>query len=157
MTTAFQVKPYVIFIEIKGNIRRKKLHRLKRGNVRALIQFKRERLSQHLKSWFFNNRSIHLHLNSMRVIRLAKKKQVEFSTEIGKPFPAPVYSGRSDWSIKGSSSCCRFWTSIHGTLWTGVGSGLLILMLEKLNWFCLANLITLVVMMGLFLRKKFIF
>ena len=29
------------------------------------------------------------------------------------------------------------------TLWTGAGSGLLISMLEKLNWFCLTGLITL--------------
>ena len=32
---------------------------------------------------------------------------------------------------------------IYETLWTGTGSGLLISMLEKLNWFCLTGLITL--------------
>ena len=31
---------------------------------------------------------------------------------------------------------------IYETLWTGAGSGLLISMLEKLNWFCLTGLIT---------------
>ena len=44
------------------------------------------------------------------------------------------------------------------TLWTGVGSGLLSSMLEKLNWFCLTSLITLVLLMwkwiGLFLSKN---
>ena len=42
-------------------------------------------------------------------------------------------------------------------LWTEAGSGLLNWMLEKLNWFCLTSLITLVLLMwkwmGLFLRK----
>ena len=33
------------------------------------------------------------------------------------------------------------------TLWTGAKSDLLILMLEKLNWFCLTSLITLVLLM----------
>ena len=36
---------------------------------------------------------------------------------------------------------------IHETLWTGAGRGLLISMLEKLNWFCLTDLITLVLLM----------
>ena len=36
---------------------------------------------------------------------------------------------------------------IYETLWTGAGSGLLILMLENLNWFCLTGLITLVLLM----------
>ena len=36
---------------------------------------------------------------------------------------------------------------IYETLWTGTGSGLLISMLEKLNWFCLTGLITLVLLM----------
>ena len=47
---------------------------------------------------------------------------------------------------------------IYKTLLTGAGSGLLILMLEKLNLFCLTCLITLVLLMwkltGLFLRKN---
>ena len=36
---------------------------------------------------------------------------------------------------------------IYKTLWTGPGSKLFISMLEKLNWFCLTNLITLVLLM----------
>ena len=49
---------------------------------------------------------------------------------------------------------------IYETQWTGVGSGLLVLMLEKLNWFCLISLITLVLLMwkwmDLFLRKNYL-
>ena len=48
------------------------------------------------------------------------------------------------------------WSTRHCGL--GAGSGLLISMLEKLNWFCLTGLITLVLLMwkwmGLFLRKN---
>ena len=41
-----------------------------------------------------------------------------------------------------------FWTSIWSTgHWTAAGSGLLISMLGKLNWFCLTGLITLVLLM----------
>ena len=36
---------------------------------------------------------------------------------------------------------------LYETLWTGAGSGLLILMLEKLNWFRLTGLITPVLLM----------
>ena len=36
---------------------------------------------------------------------------------------------------------------IYETLWTGAGNDLLISMLEKLNWFCLNDLITLVLLM----------
>ena len=47
---------------------------------------------------------------------------------------------------------------IYETLWTGTGSGLLISMLEKLDWLHLTGLITLVLLMwkwmGLFLRKN---
>ena len=47
---------------------------------------------------------------------------------------------------------------IFETLWTEVGSGLQISMLEKLNWFSLTGLITLVLLTwkwkGLFLREK---
>ena len=47
------------------------------------------------------------------------------------------------------------------TLWTGAKSSLLISMLEKLNWFHLTNLMTLVLLvwkcMGLFLRKNHIY
>ena len=47
---------------------------------------------------------------------------------------------------------------IYEMLWTGAGSSLLILMLEKLNWFHFTGLITLVLLirkwMGLFMRKN---
>ena len=47
---------------------------------------------------------------------------------------------------------------IYETLWAGVGSGLLISMLEKIYWFYWTGLITLVLLMwkwmGLFLRKN---
>ena len=47
---------------------------------------------------------------------------------------------------------------IYEILWTGVGRGLSISMLQKFNWFCLTSLITLVLLirkwMGLFLRKN---
>ena len=47
---------------------------------------------------------------------------------------------------------------IYETLWTEAASGLLISMLERLNWFHLTSLITLVLLMGkwmsLFLRKN---
>ena len=36
---------------------------------------------------------------------------------------------------------------IHEKLWTGAGGGLLISMLEKLNWFCFTDLMTLVLLM----------
>ena len=54
MTTLFYAWPYDRFIEIRSNLRRKKLHRTKQGynflrgsfsnrdNVRVLIQFRRE-------------------------------------------------------------------------------------------------------------------
>ena len=53
-----------------------------------------------------------------------------------------------------------FWTWIWSMRhWSMAGSGFLILMLEKLNWFCLADLITLMLLLmwewiGLFLRKN---
>ena len=47
---------------------------------------------------------------------------------------------------------------IYEKLWTGAGSGLQVSMLGKLNWFCLTDLIILVLLMGkwmgLFLRKN---
>ena len=61
------------------------------------------------------------------------------------------------WSV--ATTRIGFWTWIWSTrLWTGAGSGLLILMLKKLNSFCLASLITLALLiwkwMHLFLRKN---
>ena len=63
----------------------------------------------------------------------------------------------SIWSV--ATTRIGFWTWIWPTRhWTGAGSGLLISMLEKLNYFHLTGLKTLVLLMwkwmGLFVRKK---
>ena len=65
---------------------------LKRNDVRAPIQFSRERQLQLLKRWFFlKNRPIHFHINSTSVIRSVKGNKLRFiSTEINRPLPAPV-------------------------------------------------------------------
>ena len=67
-----------------------------------------------------------------------------------------MYVWSSIWSMAAARICC--WTYIHETLWTGAGSSLLISMLEKLNWFCLTSLITLMLWirkrLGLFWRKN---
>ena len=61
MATAFHVRSYVRFIEIKSNLRREKHYKINQGsnfvggstsneeNVRAPIQFSKESQSQHLK------------------------------------------------------------------------------------------------------------
>ena len=74
--------PYGRFIEIQGNLRRKKLHRTNQGsnflggsfsnrkNIGAPIQFRRESQPQHLKRLFFlKNRPIHFDINSTGVFR----------------------------------------------------------------------------------------
>ena len=43
-------------------------------------------------------------------------------------------------------ACPCLITDLIETLWTGAGSGLLISMLEKLNWFHLVDLTTLVIL-----------
>ena len=71
------------------------------------------------------------------------------------------YSLLSVWSIIWSVATTRIGFWIHNliceTLWTGAASGLLISKLEKLDWFCLTGIITLVLFMwkwiGAFLRK----
>ena len=81
-TIVFQTRPYGSFIQIKSNLRRKKLHRTnqssnflgssfgKKEKVSAPNQFMREIESQHLKIlFFFENRPIHFHINCTRVIR----------------------------------------------------------------------------------------
>ena len=50
--------------------------------------------------------------------------------------------------ILGNSQNCFLNSNlIYKILWTGAGSGMLILVLEKPNWFCLISLITLVLLM----------
>ena len=86
MTALLHTWPYGRFIEIKSNLRRKKLHRTNQGsnflggsfsnrdNVRAPIQFRRKSQPQHLKRWFFlKNRPMHFHINSTSVFRPVKR------------------------------------------------------------------------------------
>ena len=101
----FHAWSYGRFIEIQGNLRRKKLHRTNQGcnflggsfsnrdNVRAPIQFRREGQPEHLKRWFFlKNRSTHFHINRTIVIRPVKRNQLSFpSIEINKPLLTPVH------------------------------------------------------------------
>ena len=103
MTTVLNAKPYGRFIEIQSNLMRKK-HRTNQGcnflegtfsnrdNVRAPIQFRRERQLQHLKRlFFFKNSPILFHINSINVIRLVKLNHLKFSSiDINKPLLAPV-------------------------------------------------------------------
>ena len=64
-----------------------------RNNVRAPIQFRRERIQQHLKRFFVKNRTSHFHINTTTVIRHVKRNRVNFSNiEINKSLPAPVHS-----------------------------------------------------------------
>ena len=43
-------------------------------------------------NFFFKNRTIHFHVNGIRVIRPVKRKKLSFSSiEINKPLPASVY------------------------------------------------------------------
>ena len=63
-----------------------------RDIVRTPIQFRRESQPLHLKRLFLlKNRPIHFHINSTKVFRLVKQKQLSFSgIQINKPLPAPV-------------------------------------------------------------------
>ena len=122
MTIVFHAWPNVRLTEIQSNLRRKKRHRTNQGsnflggsfsnrnNVRASIQFGRERQPQHLKRRIFlKNRPIHFHINSTSLIRLIKQNQLSFSSiEINKPIPAPIHSvSDSDSSSEANSSCCH--------------------------------------------------
>ena len=93
MTTLFHARLSGRFKEIKGNLRRKKLHKVNhvssffggsfsnRDKVTLPIQFRGERQSQHLKRWFFlKKRPIHFHINSTSVIRLVKQNKLSFSS-----------------------------------------------------------------------------
>ena len=79
--TVFHARPYGRFIEILSNLWRKKPHRTNQGsnflrgsfsnreNVRAPIQFRRERQPQHLQRLFFlKNRLIYVHINNAIVL-----------------------------------------------------------------------------------------
>ena len=105
MATVSHARPNGKTKDIKSNLWRKKLHRTDQGsnflggsfsnrdNVRASIQFRGERDTQHLKRWFFfKNWPIHFHINSTRVIKQIKGNILTLSSiEINKPLPAQVY------------------------------------------------------------------
>ena len=91
------------FLEIQSNLRRKKLHGTNQGsnflessfrnrvNVRAPVQFWRERQPQHFKKWFFlKNRPTHFH-------RMVKQKSWVFQhwNLIDKFLSQPTISCRS--------------------------------------------------------------
>ena len=104
MTTIFHAKPYGTFIEIKSNLKGKKLHRTNqsshflggsfsdRDSVRAPIQLRRERNPQHLKILFFlQNIPTYFHIYGTRVIRLVKRKKLHSSSiAINKSLPVAV-------------------------------------------------------------------
>ena len=62
------------------------------------------------------------------------------------------------WSVVTTGIGLWTWNMFYETLWTEASMELLISMLEKVSWFCLTSLITLVLLMwkwmGLFLRKN---
>ena len=92
MTTVFHARPCGRLIGIKSNFGRKKHHRTYQGfkflggsfsnedNVRNLIQFRRERQSQHPKTFSHQNRPIRFDTSSTRVIRLVKQNKLSFSS-----------------------------------------------------------------------------
>ena len=121
MTTVFHKRLYGRFTEIQIYLRKKRLHWINQGssifgssfsnrdNVKASIQFRREREPQHLKGWsFLKNRAIHLHINSMSVIRPVKQDQ--HWNQQATSYPSLV-SCRSDSSSEANSSCWHRSTS----------------------------------------------
>ena len=87
------------FIELQSHLRRKELDIMNqgsnflgdgfsnRGNVRAPIQYRRERQPQHF------HRPIYFDINGTSVIRPVKRNQLNFSSiEINKPLLAPFPS-----------------------------------------------------------------
>ena len=119
MKIVLHARLYGRFIELQSNYTRKKLHRTNQGsnhdsfsnrdNVRAPIQFRRERQLQHLKrSFFLKNRSINFRIHSTSAIRLVKQNKLSFSS-IAYQNPAKsleyinCYSSISTGSIKNPS------------------------------------------------------
>ena len=79
-------------------------------NVRAPIQFRRERQSQDPKiRFFFENRPIHFNINNTRVIRPVNRHKLSFfSIEIENYFlPQSVVSRESGSSSQVNSSFCH--------------------------------------------------
>ena len=110
MTRVFHKRIWGRFIVIQSNLRRKKLCRKggNRDNIRAPIQLRTKRQTQHLKgSYLLKNKPIHFHINSTIVIRLVKWNKFSFSSiKLSKSFPVQsAISQWSDWSSGGNSSC----------------------------------------------------
>ena len=92
MTTVFRTRSYGSFIKVKSSLRRKNVHRMNQGShflessfsnrdsVRAPIQFRRERQSQHqfFKKMIFKNRSIRFCINSTRVVNCSNEPSLVF-------------------------------------------------------------------------------
>ena len=104
MTTVFHAWPHSIFIKIRSNLRRQKLHRKNQGsnflggsfsnrdNVKASIQFGREMHPPASQMIFPQEQTIYFHINSTSVIRPVQQNQLSFSSiEINKPLPVPVH------------------------------------------------------------------
>ena len=123
MITVFHARPSGRFVEILNNLWRKKLHKMNQGsnflrgsfsnrdNVKAPIQFRRERPPQHLKKLFFlKNRLIYFYVNSAIVLLNRSKKT-------SRIFPAlkstshfltqSTVSRRSDSSSPANARCCQ--------------------------------------------------
>ena len=130
MKTVFHPRLYGRFIEIQSNHRRNKLHTTNQGsnflggtfsnrdNVRAPIQFIRERLPQHLKRWFFlKNRLINFHTNSTHVNKPIKKKSWAFPElkSTSHFLLQSIVSHRSDSSSRINSSCYH-WSDVWSNL-----------------------------------------
>ena len=119
MATVFQTRPSGRFIEIKSQLRRKKLYRTNQGsnffgdsfsnrdNLGVLIQFRGETKSQHVKRWyFFKNRTI-----------TSKGKELDWPNQTSWVFQhwyqqvaSLLHSTecrRSDSSLQGNSTSCH--------------------------------------------------
>ena len=124
MTTVFGTWSYGSFIKVKSSLRRKKVHRMNQGShflkssfsnrdsVRAPIQFRRERQSQHhfFKKMILLQEQIHPFLHQQhQSSKLFKRTKLSFSSiEINNPLLAPIYSvHRLNSSSEANSSCCH--------------------------------------------------
>ena len=79
MTTVFEVKPCVRFIEINSNLRGKKLHTTNQGRISFGSKFSyRNIVKVDLKSrYFIKNRSMHFQIVSVTIVSMASVVIVE--------------------------------------------------------------------------------
>ena len=117
MKTVFHAWPYGGFIEIQSNLRREKLRRTNQGcnflggsfsnraNVRAPIQFRRERQLQHLK------KTDPFIFTSIAPVLLDWSNETSWVFPTLKStsnfLPQSAVSRRSDSSSEANSSCCH--------------------------------------------------